>query len=65
MASGSAEPIIWLVSQESGKSIPLVRVTGFSWPSWSPNGMIIAYTSGESGNSDIWVLTVPNNMFNS
>jgi Tol biopolymer transport system component len=28
-------------------------------PSWSPDGTMIGYVSGEKGNFDIWVIKVP------
>lgn len=58
-AQNSTEPCLWLLSLKSGTSIPLVRGSGISWPCWSPDGTMIGYVSRETGNSDIWVIKVP------
>jgi TolB protein len=55
----SMESVLWLASRETKERTTLIRGPGVSWPSWSPDGKIVAYAAKGDTGLDIWVITVP------
>jgi tricorn protease len=50
---------IWVVSKTGGTAIPVTSSPGEeSWPRFSPDGKLIAYTANYNGNADVFVMPV-------
>ena len=50
---------IWLVEKEGGMAVQLTRSPGEeSWPRFSPNGQLLAFSANYNGSNDIYVMPV-------
>jgi TolB protein len=55
----SGERALRLLSLESGRTLTLVSGPVVAWPSWSPDGTMIAFVAGTESSMDICVVRAP------
>jgi Tol biopolymer transport system component len=53
---------IWIANADGSQRIQLTSISPSAHPRWHPNGTQILFHSKRSGNWDLWVLQVPENI---
>jgi TolB protein len=55
MSKRSGKRDIWIVNSSGGEPVRFTEDSDNGWPTWSPDGKKIAFSSNRAGNADVWI----------